>query len=88
MDCCCGHLAAESQGEGADVGSKSTISHSLDTGPVAFSVLGTSAYNIQSLQQLFGKTSSDQESDSGSPSEEAIKVGGGDPKGAFSVFLA
>lgn len=53
MDCCRGHLAAESPGEGADMGNKSTIGHSLDTDCVAFSVLGTSVYNTQPLQQLF-----------------------------------
>lgn len=50
---------------------------------MAFSVLDLSVYNIQSLQQLFCKNSSDQESDSESLSEEAIKVGSGDSKDAF-----
>lgn len=82
MDCCCGHLAAESPGEGADMGNKSTISHSLDTDCVAFSVLGTSVYNSPCSNYFR------PESDSGSPSEEAIKVGGGDPEAASSVLLA
>ena len=50
---------------------------------MAFSVLDHSVYNVQSLQQLFCKNSSDQESDSESLSKEAIKVGSGDPKGAL-----
>lgn len=54
---------------------------------MAFSVLDHSVYNIQSLQQLFCKNSSDQESDSQSLSKEAIKVGSGDPKGAVFSCL-